>query len=119
MFAKHSASKKGSTNIRITSDKSDQELIISVKVVDDTNYNDKDKLTAKQIYAQCKSATVEIRTNVSLGSGFYIAKGKVITNYHVIKESTSISVVNTDGNTYLVTKILGYDEALDIAILSV
>lgn len=111
--------KTGSTNIRIKSDKSDQELVIPVKVVSNTNYNDKGALTAKQIYAKCKSATVQITTDLAIGSGFYIAKGKLITNYHVIKDSTNISIMNTDGNTYIVKDILGYDETLDIAILSV
>jgi hypothetical protein len=111
--------KAGSTKLRITSNKSNQELVISIKVVNDTNFNDNDIMTAKQIYAKCKSATAQITTDLAIGSGFYIAKGKLITNYHVIKEATSMEVMNTDGNKYHVKEILGYDEALDIAILSV
>jgi len=111
--------KLGATNIRITSDKSDQELVIPVKVVNNINYNDKGALTSKQIYAKCKSATAQITTDIGIGSGFYIAKGKLITNYHVIKDSTNISIMNTDGNVYQVKEILGYDVTLDIAILSV
>jgi S1-C subfamily serine protease len=111
--------KAGTTKLRITSKYSDQELVIPVTVVSDTNYDDKDAMTAKQIYAKCKSATAQVTTDLGLGSGFYVAKGKLITNYHVIKNASDIKVMNTDGNTYQVKEILGYDETLDIAVLSV
>lgn len=111
--------KAGTTNLRITSDISNQELVISIKVVNDTNYDDKGMMTAKQIYAKCKSATAQITTDFSIGSGYYIARGTLITNYHVIRDALEIAIMNTDGNIYRVKEILGYDETLDIAILSV
>ena len=55
----------------------------------------------------------------SLGSGFVIdPKGTIITNYHVIEDADEVQVKFTDG-TALRAKIVGRDEATDIAILKV
>jgi len=79
------------------------------------------ELTAKEVYAKCGPATVEIVASdeygESLGSGFFIETGKVVTNYHVIKGANKIKVKTYDNKEYEITNILGYDEALDIAVL--
>lgn len=49
------------------------------------------------------------------GSGVVIAKGYVLTNYHVVEGSSSLEVVSGD-NTYPAT-LAGYDKNLDIAVL--
>lgn len=58
----------------------------------------------------------------SSGTGFYYKKdnkkGYIITNYHVVENSTSIKVTNTS-NVESDATLLGSDEYLDIAILSV
>ncbi|MDF2589127.1 MAG: Trypsin-like serine protease, typically periplasmic, containing C-terminal domain [Anaerocolumna sp.] len=108
----------GSTTVKITSDYSDEELIIKVTVPED-NGPDTKKLSAEAVYQKCSSATVQINTDVSTGSGFFIDDGVVITNYHVIEGSSSINVALKNGKKYSVSKILGYSKDLDIAILSI
>ena len=54
----------------------------------------------------------------SIGSGFFIDKNKILTNQHVVLNSTSIKVVLSDGTTHL-AKILNADEENDIALLEV
>lgn len=80
-------------------------------------------LTSSEVYEVIAPSTVEITASSdsfsSLGSGFYIDDaGTVVTNYHVIEGCSSISVRTHDGGIYSVTSILGYDEQLDIALLS-
>ncbi|WP_425059061.1 hypothetical protein SCACP_37150 [Sporomusa carbonis] len=54
----------------------------------------------------------------SSGTGFFITPTSVVTNYHVIADAKRIEV--TFQNEYTVTaKVLGKDEANDVAILSV
>lgn len=53
----------------------------------------------------------------SLGSGFVISQdGKIVTNAHVVRDASNIKATLNDGNTYNV-RILGEDEALDLALL--
>ncbi len=55
---------------------------------------------------------------ISAGSGFFINDtGRVVTNYHVISKGISGKVTDSLGNTFDVTKIVGYSSSLDIAIL--
>jgi serine protease Do len=54
-----------------------------------------------------------------LGSGFIIDKqGHVVTNYHVVENSTSIYVTLTDKRTYP-AKLLDADRFVDIALLQI
>ncbi|EIJ40988.1 periplasmic serine protease, Do/DeqQ family [Beggiatoa alba B18LD] len=56
-------------------------------------------------------------TITALGSGFIIsADGKVVTNYHVIKDANEIHVTLHDESKYTAT-IVGYDEKTDLALL--
>ena len=56
---------------------------------------------------------------VSQGSGFVIdAKGIIVTNYHVIKDTLNIKVIMHDGRSF-VAQILGVDEPTDIALLQI
>ena len=60
------------------------------------------------------SRTVEAR-----GSGFIIsADGYIVTNNHVVKNATSVSVTLDDGTT-LKAKVVGHDAGTDIALLKV
>lgn len=55
----------------------------------------------------------------SLGSGFvYDKAGNIVTNYHVIKDSSKIYVTLYDGTIYH-AKLIGFDEYSDIAVLRV
>jgi S1-C subfamily serine protease len=110
--------KIGSTKITITSTNTDESLVINVTVTAKTGPKMK-KLNAEQVYAKTSSATVQINTDSGFGSGFFIAPGKVVTNYHVIEGAKSINIQLHNGKTYDVDYILGYSKDLDMAILSV
>jgi serine protease Do len=54
-----------------------------------------------------------------LGSGFIVrADGVIVTNAHVIADANTISVALRDGTTYA-ARLLGKDEANDIAVLKI
>ena len=75
------------------------------------------KLSAEAVYEKCAKSVVTVLAGDSLGSGFFIDDYTLVTNYHVIDEATDLSVVFSDDKEYKVTDVLGYDIALDIAIL--
>ncbi len=59
------------------------------------------------------------KMNASHGSGVIISSdGYVVTNYHVIKESSNIKIT-TDEQKQFAGKVVGYDEFTDIALLKV
>lgn len=89
------------------------------------------QLTPAQVYAQNVNSTVGITTSVSTnywgyqstsaasGSGFILTQdGYVLTNYHVIEHSDSITVSAYDGTAYQ-ARLVGYDQSNDIAVLKV
>ena len=91
----------------------------------------KEPMTAAQIYAANVNSTVGITTSVTTnfwgyqstaaasGSGFIISSdGYILTNYHVIESSDSITVTLYSGQTHPAT-VVGYDESNDIAVLKV
>lgn len=54
-----------------------------------------------------------------LGSGFIVSPdGFIVTNEHVVKNATSVTVTTTAGNKYT-AKIVGTDELLDMALLKI
>ena len=89
------------------------------------------EMTAAQVYAANVGSTVGITTSITTnywgfqttsaasGSGFILtADGYILTNYHVIEDSDSISVSLHDGTVYE-AQLIGYDESNDIAVLKV
>ncbi len=103
---------------------------------EDTTVNihevDTDKeMTAAQVYALNVNATVGITTSITTnywgyqttsaasGSGFIYSKdGYIVTNYHVVADSDSVTVALYDGRA-LDAKIIGFDESNDVAVLKV
>ena len=88
-------------------------------------------LTAAEVYAANVNSTVGITTSITTnfwgfqttsaasGSGFIISTdGYILTNYHVIESSDSITVSLYDGSAYDAA-LIGYDESNDIAVLKV
>lgn len=89
------------------------------------------QLTAAEVYAKNVNSTVGITTSITTnywgfqstsaasGSGFIISDdGYILTNFHVIQNSNSITVALYDGTEYE-AELIGYDESNDIAVLKV
>ena len=93
---------------------------------------DTDKLmSAAEVYASNVGSTVGITTSITTnfwgyqttsaasGSGFIISDdGYILTNHHVIEDSSAVTVALYDGTTYD-AKVIGYDASNDIAVLKV
>jgi serine protease Do len=88
-------------------------------------------MTPAEVYATNVQTTVGITTAVTTnywgfqttaaasGSGFILSDdGYVLTNYHVVEGSSSISVAMYDGKSYE-AQLIGYDESNDIAVLKI
>ena len=88
-------------------------------------------MTPAEVYAANVNSTVGITTSVTTnfwgyqstsaasGSGFIISDdGYILTNFHVIEDSSSISVSMYNGDSYDAT-LIGFDESNDIAVLKV
>jgi S1-C subfamily serine protease len=80
--------------------------------------------TATQIAAQNNQFIVYIEnkdytnTAKSSGSGFIATTdGKVVTNYHVIKDASTVTVKLNDGRVFTLNSVVNYDEVRDIAVL--
>ena len=88
-------------------------------------------MTPAEVYATNVNSTVGITTAVTTnywgyqttsaasGSGFIISSdGYILTNHHVIEDSSAVTVALYDGTTYD-AKVIGYDASNDIAVLKV
>jgi serine protease Do len=59
------------------------------------------------------------RTQMSLGSGFFISEdGYIVTNNHVVEDQESVTVTLKDGSE-LTAKVIGTDPKTDLALLKV
>ncbi|MBQ7329572.1 MAG: trypsin-like peptidase domain-containing protein [Oscillospiraceae bacterium] len=100
-------------------------------VIDITKIDTSKVMTQAEVYAANVNSTVGITTSITTnlwgyqttsaasGSGFVFSKdGYILTNYHVVDDSTSITVSMYDGTTYD-AKLVGYDESNDVAVLKV
>ncbi len=99
--------------------------------IDITQIDTSKELTAAEIYAANVNSTVGITTQVTTnyfgfqttsaasGSGFVLtADGYILTNYHVIENSSAIKVTLYDNTAYDAT-VVGFDESNDIAVLKI
>ncbi len=89
------------------------------------------QMTPAQVYAANVNSTVGITTSITTnfwgyqttsaasGSGFILSQdGYILTNFHVIENSSSITVTCYDGTSYD-AQLVGYDASNDIAVLKV
>jgi uncharacterized protein (TIGR02145 family) len=75
---------------------------------------------ASLIYQKAVNSVVTIETNEGLGSGFFIEKNLVATNYHVIEDANSAVIyLNNTNTSYEVEGYVASDEQNDLAILKV
>lgn len=91
-----------------------------------------DELQNISIFEACNRAVVHIETQVTddssyfdavpesdTGSGFFIsAEGLIVTNYHVIKDASIITVSLHDGSVYE-AQLVGSDDENDIAVIKI
>ncbi len=92
------------------------QYICTVNVVD-SNVIRFTTSSATEIYAKCMPSVLHITHSNGGGSGFFIENNKIVTNYHVIKDATSLDMVDFADKHYTVNRILGYSEDFDIAII--
>ncbi len=103
----------------------DSSLVLQVN-----NSSTKD-MTPSEVYADNVSSVVAISTQTTVnvfgqisatassGSGFIISEdGYIVTNYHVIEDADSITVMLHDSSEYEAT-VVGYDEDNDVALLKI
>ena len=100
-------------------------------VIDINKIDTSKVMTPAEVYAANVNSTVGITTSVTTnfwgyqttspasGSGFIISKdGYILTNHHVIENSSAITVSFYDGTTKD-AQLVGYDASNDIAVLKV
>ncbi len=88
-------------------------------------------MSAADVYEANVNSTVGITTSITTnywgyqssgaasGSGFiYSSDGYILTNYHVVEDSTSITVTMYDGTAYS-AKVVGFDSDNDVAVLKI
>ena len=100
-------------------------------VINIVNIDTSSVMTPAEVYAANVNSTVGITTTVTTnfwgyqstsaasGSGFVLTEdGYILTNFHVIEDSNSITVSLYNEESYDAT-LIGYDESNDIAVLKV
>ncbi len=88
-------------------------------------------MTQAEVYAANVNSTVGITTSITTnfwgyqttaaasGSGFiFTSDGYILTNYHVVEDSNSITVSMYDGSSYDAA-LIGYDQRNDVAVLKI
>ena len=106
-----------------------EERIVNQNGVQNVTYQDitiyQNSSALVELYQNVKESIVLVQgiTNEGgvQGSGFvytYLNREVVITNYHVVHDTSSLSVTFSNGNGYEAT-ILGIDPYVDLAVLSV
>jgi len=85
----------------------------------------KTQLSPDVLYARSKPSVVTIltfdakQTPTGQGSGFVVAKDRVLTNYHVLEGSASATVLFDDGNVAQIKGVAAASIPKDLAIASV
>ena len=103
-----------------------ENAIIEISKIDTTKL-----MTPAEVYAANVNSTVGITTSITTnfwgykttsaasGSGFVFSDdGYILTNYHVVEDSNSITVALYNGTTHD-AKLIGYDESNDVAVLKI
>lgn len=84
------------------------------------------KLSAQEIYRQVLPSVVGVAAEQADGSGYGMGSGVImredgyiLTNYHVIKGGSVLSVMLLEDGSSYDAALVGYDEELDIAVLKI
>lgn len=75
---------------------------------------------ATLIYKNTVSSTVTIETDIGLGSGFFVSKNVIVTNYHVIKDANeAYCYTNNSSTKFKIEGYLAVDKSVDLILLKV
>jgi putative serine protease PepD len=78
----------------------------------------KGKTQASAVYAAASPAVVSVRTTGGAGTGFLIDGAKIVTNAHVVENSTRVTVRFGEDESHA-ADVLGTDPSSDLAVLSI
>jgi S1-C subfamily serine protease len=77
-------------------------------------------MTIEQMYKQYGNGVVRVDHSSGLGSGFVIdSEGHILTNAHVVDGAQGDITVSFSNNEKVVAKVIGVDNATDVAVLKV
>lgn len=110
--------KSGTTELVVTRNGSTENLKVKISATK------KSVMTAEEIYEKYAQAAVSIISydaggNETVGSGFFIDSGMVLTNYHVIDYANKMYMEDANGKEYQVKYLYDYDANNDLAVLGV
>lgn len=75
---------------------------------------------ATLIYKNTVSSTVTIETDIMIGSGFFVDKNVIATNYHVIEGASQVYCYTNNSSTkYKIEGYLAVDKSVDLILLKV
>lgn len=117
----------------VETDRLEQEPVLSVPraetglgVTLELDTAEREALPAQEIYDQVLPSVVSIaarmegKAGYSAGSGVIMREdGYVLTNYHVIEDSSAVTVMLLSDSSTYEAKLVGYDGELDLAILKI
>ncbi|QIZ65918.1 S-layer homology domain-containing protein [Geobacillus subterraneus] len=80
------------------------------------------QLSRKEIIAKKESVVTvyvydENGKELAQGSGFAVANGLIVTNFHVVSGGSAFTVLTSDGEEYEIEGVVDYDLDLDVALL--
>ena len=117
---------KNKTNVSVMVEGQRENTVLDITKIDTSKV-----MTAAEVYAANVNSTVGITTSITTnywgyqttsaasGSGFiFTDDGYILTNFHVVEDSSSITVAMYDGKNYD-AKLIGYDESNDVAVLKI
>ena len=113
----------GATTFAVLSDDPEAAVAEATTVTEPAQPESGDGLSVGTIYANAEKAVVEITTSSGAqeaqGSGFvYDDAGHVVTNQHVVRNASEITVRFSDGSTRR-AELVGTDSSTDLAVLKV
>jgi putative serine protease PepD len=74
----------------------------------------------RTVYAAASPSVVSVRTGSGSGTGFLVdSDGTIVTNAHVVGDSSQVQVRFTDDGEFHTARVLGVDESTDLAALKV
>jgi trypsin-like peptidase len=72
----------------------------------------------EQVIAVSMPAVVMIETDTARGSGFFVTANRIMTNHHVVAESTFVSVTTQSG-TKVVGRVTQRSDSVDVAVIEI